>query len=570
LNCFSLASGLVINLKKSQILGVGVQDEFISDAATFLGCSILKTPFKYLGVSVGGNMSMVNAWEDSINKIKSRLSKWKINTLSIGGRLTLLKSVLGSAPIYCMSLHKVPKTVLYIMESLRRDFFNGCYGGDRKIAWVQWSKVLASKKNGGLGVASFYALNRALLFKWVWRFLSRDNSLWFQFISSMYGSNFQDHASVCSSIWGKIIKEVNVLKLHGVDLLAHCNLRVGSGHFTRFWKDVWVGDIQLCFLFPRLFMLEDNKDCTVADKLHGSLSDSFRRTVRGGVESSQLEALRGLIEGIELSSANDRWIWDLNNEGIYRVSDARSLLDDFFLPKSSIATRWVKYVPIKVNVFRWKLHLDRLPTRANLGRRGVQIDSLCCPVCTTEVEDVSHLFFQCTMARDIYGLVCRWWDIPCFSGCSYEEWISWFCGLRLGSRLKGLLEGVFSVMWWSIWSFRNQLLFSSQYPRKHILFDDIVICSTYNGVPEKGTNYGFIEWVDPLMCHRALDVIPGFLRARNELEEDFDEQCLLLWEKENLVKKLTTSLGSTSGTPSGLTFLLLLGFCFGNEHALLS
>ncbi|GKG57049.1 hypothetical protein Tco_0582400, partial [Tanacetum coccineum] len=36
-------------------------------------------------------------------------------------------------------------------------------------------------------------------------------------------------------------------------------------------------------------------------------SDSFRRTVRDGVESSQLEALRGLIEGIELSSANDRW-----------------------------------------------------------------------------------------------------------------------------------------------------------------------------------------------------------------------------------------------------------------------
>ena len=64
-------------------------------------------------------------------------------------------SVLGSTPIYCMSLHKVPKTVLYIMESLRRDFFNGCYGGDRKIVWGQWSKLLTSKKNGGLGVASF-------------------------------------------------------------------------------------------------------------------------------------------------------------------------------------------------------------------------------------------------------------------------------------------------------------------------------------------------------------------------------------------------------------------------------
>ncbi|GJQ99597.1 hypothetical protein Tco_0522582 [Tanacetum coccineum] len=58
------------------------------------------------------------------------------------------------------------------------NFFNGFQEGDRKIAWVKWSKVLASKKFGGLGVSSFFALNRALLFKWVWRYLSHDNSLW--------------------------------------------------------------------------------------------------------------------------------------------------------------------------------------------------------------------------------------------------------------------------------------------------------------------------------------------------------------------------------------------------------
>ncbi|GKD48475.1 hypothetical protein Tco_1277451 [Tanacetum coccineum] len=52
------------------------------------------------------------------------------------------------------------------MESLRRNFFNGFQEDDRKIAWVKWSKVLASKKFGGLGVSSFFALNRALLFKW--------------------------------------------------------------------------------------------------------------------------------------------------------------------------------------------------------------------------------------------------------------------------------------------------------------------------------------------------------------------------------------------------------------------
>ncbi|GKC92456.1 hypothetical protein Tco_1157898 [Tanacetum coccineum] len=46
-----------------------------------------------------------------------------------------------------MSIFKVPKSVLNYMESLRRNFFNGIQEGDRKIAWVKWSKVLASLRN---------------------------------------------------------------------------------------------------------------------------------------------------------------------------------------------------------------------------------------------------------------------------------------------------------------------------------------------------------------------------------------------------------------------------------------
>lgn len=246
LHCFSLASGLKINLQKSQLLGVGVASDILIDAAGSIGCSVMKAPFKYLGVLVGGNMSKINTWDETVGKVKSRLSKWKLNTLSIGGRLTLLKSVLGSTPIFTMSLYKAPKNVLHVMESIRRNFFNGCQGDDRKISWVKWSKVLASKKYGGLGVSSFYALNRALLFKWVWRFISQDNSLWFRFISAMHSTCIQTRSSFHFSNWMSIIKEVYGLKNQGVDLLSHCKLRVGSGTRTLFWKDNWLGDVPFC------------------------------------------------------------------------------------------------------------------------------------------------------------------------------------------------------------------------------------------------------------------------------------------------------------------------------------
>ncbi|GJY11692.1 RNA-directed DNA polymerase, eukaryota [Tanacetum coccineum] len=130
LRWFSLLSGLSINLKKSQLLGVGMSDNIVTEAAISIGCSVLRTPFV---------PPHSNIWE-----------LWSaLKTLSIGGRLTLLKLVLDSTPIYNMSLYKVPKTVLSSMEAIRRNFFNGYFGiGERKgrIAWVKWTKVLALKE----------------------------------------------------------------------------------------------------------------------------------------------------------------------------------------------------------------------------------------------------------------------------------------------------------------------------------------------------------------------------------------------------------------------------------------
>ncbi|GJW94094.1 RNA-directed DNA polymerase, eukaryota [Tanacetum coccineum] len=168
LRCFSLLSGMSINIQKSHLLGVGIPDNCVAEAAKSIGCLIMKAPFKYLGILVGDNMSSKKAWDETINKMKKRLS---------------------------------------------RNFFNGIQEGDRKIAWVKWSKVLASKKFGGLGVSSFFALNRALLFKWVWRYLSHDNSLWFRIISALHGLNGHVLSAAFNSTWSSMKTEVNPLKV---------------------------------------------------------------------------------------------------------------------------------------------------------------------------------------------------------------------------------------------------------------------------------------------------------------------------------------------------------------------
>ncbi|GJW93796.1 RNA-directed DNA polymerase, eukaryota, partial [Tanacetum coccineum] len=123
LECFHKVSGLRINMCKSKIMGVNVEGEMVNRAAGKLGCLVLKTPFLYLGSMVGGNMFRKAMWNDIMERVKKRLSKWKMQMLSIGGRLTLVKSVLGSMPIFYFSIFKVPMGVLRELENIRKHFF---------------------------------------------------------------------------------------------------------------------------------------------------------------------------------------------------------------------------------------------------------------------------------------------------------------------------------------------------------------------------------------------------------------------------------------------------------------
>nr|GEY89368.1 RNA-directed DNA polymerase, eukaryota, reverse transcriptase zinc-binding domain protein [Tanacetum cinerariifolium] len=121
LKCFHLASGLNINLGKSMLIGIAVNDVYVQQAVNKIGCGVLHTPFTYLGSKVGG------------------------------GRLTLLKAVLGAMSIYHMSIFKVPMKVLHCMESIRSRFINGVELNCKKAIWVKWCNVLASTEKGGLG-----------------------------------------------------------------------------------------------------------------------------------------------------------------------------------------------------------------------------------------------------------------------------------------------------------------------------------------------------------------------------------------------------------------------------------
>nr|GEW31295.1 zinc finger, CCHC-type [Tanacetum cinerariifolium] len=326
-------------------LGVNVHDEEVSNMALVLGCGVAKLHMMYLGVPIGCNIGRCDNWKRIVENFESKMTRWKAKLLSVRGCLSLIKSVLGG------------------------DF------DDKKITWVKWKSCLASKAMGGLGIGSIFALNAALLFKWVW------------------------------SPWSSILRSVSQLQAKGIDLFALCGRFIGDGSSISFWDDSWCGGRPLKDMFPRVYALDGNKLCTVAQRINvEDWSSVLKRPPRGGAKSNQYDELILAIRDVVLSDSVDGWIWELR--------------------------------------------LDKLPTLVNLDKKGIDVDSLLCPVCNAHVETIDHLFFSCEMEHDLWGLLARWCalDIPEVS--NVVEWFSWLDTAHVSKSARITLEGIASTMMW--------------------------------------------------------------------------------------------------------------------------
>ncbi|GJX06075.1 RNA-directed DNA polymerase, eukaryota, reverse transcriptase zinc-binding domain protein, partial [Tanacetum coccineum] len=172
LHVFYLASGLKINIHKSNIYGIGVNEQEVSNMASNAGCIASNILFNYLGLPIGSNMKSIASWKMLVDRFHLRISTWKANLLSIGGRLTLS---------------------------------NG-----KKMAWVKWPIILNSFDKGGLNIGSLKAFNLAFLQKWRWRMFSFPNDLWVKVVKAIHGheGGFDNTGCSFKGTWANIVVEL--------------------------------------------------------------------------------------------------------------------------------------------------------------------------------------------------------------------------------------------------------------------------------------------------------------------------------------------------------------------------
>ncbi|GJU56754.1 putative RNA-directed DNA polymerase [Tanacetum coccineum] len=300
-----------------------------------------KLPVKYLGVPLVPSRLLYRDCSELMEKVKRRISDWKNKSLSLAGRVQLIRFVLGFMHLYWASVFILPTRLMLELEQVMRGFL-WCQGEmKRGKAKVAWEAVCLPKKEGGLGISRLEAVNMALITSHIWSLLTCKESLWVRWIHTykLKGRSFWE------------------ILLRGDDAGFRLNAKVYDiiHHGSWCWSNDWVSK------YPLLVNATVPHLSIVADRL------IWRKLV--AVDS-------------EFSVAK---VWDC------------------IRPQSN-AVDWFHVVWFSQQIPRHVIHLwlvikRKLKTQDTLRQWDVSSNTnlhpLRCPLCGTQPDSHDHLFFEC-------------------------------------------------------------------------------------------------------------------------------------------------------------------------------
>lgn len=76
----------------------------------------------YLGLPLYSGPTLDSFWSSLIDRVQSKLARWKGALFSQVGKLQLIKDSLQNLLVYAMSLFKIPPKILDPMEKIQNNF----------------------------------------------------------------------------------------------------------------------------------------------------------------------------------------------------------------------------------------------------------------------------------------------------------------------------------------------------------------------------------------------------------------------------------------------------------------
>lgn len=497
LRIFYLCSGLKFNIHKSFLYGTGVANEDVENMASVVGCRLGSFPFDYLGVSVGANMNRINGWRKVVDVFEARLSSWKAKLLSIGGRLTLIKSVLHSLPIYFFSLYKAPVGVIEKLESLMKRFLWSASSDKNKLHWVAWETVTRDKNKGGLGISHLRDVNEALLSKWAWRFRVEDGSLWKLIIMACHNGNSRwsglPRISGKGGVWSAIVKNCEKYKCGDKFFLELMKGKVGEGSGIRFWEDAWLLDVPLMSSFPFLYRASASKRKLVMEcRSNGMWSPVDFARPMGWDEVQEWAVLSSLLSQAHLSAVKDSWEWAGSSS--FSIAEVKSYVKKHRDPGNFFKFKWVGWVPLKYQIFAWQAEMDRIPTVEALSKRNVFIPNDRCKLCDAALESSEHIFSGCSFSYGVWTKIWKWCGLNTVFVFHTKDLLLLYKQAPGDKWAKKIVQGIILVTFWLIWKARNEKTFRGIEPKVSFVVGSVKSMS-YLWFKNR-TKYTDLSWQD--------------------------------------------------------------------------
>ncbi|KAL0909402.1 hypothetical protein M5K25_020266 [Dendrobium thyrsiflorum] len=387
INNFGKYSGLAVNNNKSCfIASSNLNHNRIIKIIQLTGFKRDALPLKYLGVQLFKGRKRSFLFDDLISAISKKLLSWDSSFLSFGGRLTLIKSVLCSLPVFSFQTLKPTFSVCNRIEKLINKFFWRGMAVNSKILWSSWSNCCGVQSEGGLGCKSMMDLSMAFDYK-LWFHFRANKSLWSKFMNQKYCGGKHPSLGFSKPKDSKVWK-----RLCNIKWSAEPHVKWGLGRAQIFfWQDQWLGSTSVDSMLNTI----SNANTKVEFFLTGN--EWNQRKLFDTLPYNVAQDILKLPLDLE---TDDVIICDFAQNGNFNIMDAwhefrvKNNVNKFF------NVIWHKSIPKTIAVFMWRLWNKFIPTDDILKKKGFTITSKC--QCCYHVENLHHVFISGPLAVKVW------------------------------------------------------------------------------------------------------------------------------------------------------------------------
>ncbi len=434
---FYSASGLKVNYDKTEILRIG---SLQNSNAKLINCKKMKWtngPITVLGIQICTNRAdlIASNFEPILKKIENVCQIWRQRSLTLFGKVTIIKTLLVSNLVYRLSVLPSPKQEMF--DRIQNILFDFLWHYRRPK--IKKEILYSGKENGGIDMVHIITQNKALKASWVKRIVSDDDALWKQYILSILPKmknivffecnlNKKDLNSVVPELsnifWKEILEcwcEYNYLdhdspKAERCPLWYNSSIRIGNQPvFYRKYNELGInyfedlldrnGQIYRFDELCRKYHLHDHvlNYYSLISALPSHWKNKRKSEIKKGnpnfdkVKSKTFTSKAIYINLMNTISASPDNIIVKWNENLNLDLDKNAwhyIFQNLYATSMSTQLRALQY----------KILHRILATNRMLHIWGI-LDHEMCSFCKTEIETLTHLFYHCDIVKRFWARV---------------------------------------------------------------------------------------------------------------------------------------------------------------------